>query len=407
MSNGFNPANFDPHDPAFLKDPYPTYALFREKWPIYTVEPYKASWIFRYEDCKEVLDDKDIWVKNLPGGSKPPYAYGPYGMMAFFPEGMFSSDPPRHEKLRALVEPLFMGAIKTAPPYAAGVASALLTTARAQGRMELVTDYALPLPARVLFNLLGIPNDADYPGVWEVLIAWQAEIAAAHDITQSPMVRGLGASFSMALNSFFEGMLLGEPAKAGLFPELCKAFQGPGWSSEDAQICASDFVVAGYLSTTFIIGTGTRNLLEHPEQLEALRANPELIHQALEEMMRFDGPVHIVDRIAAVDTKLGEHEFKAGDKVSAVIGSANRDPNAFKEPDAFDIERLPLKEAEAAQLGFGNGIHYCIGAPLVRLVAPVAFEELLNTFPGLALDGEPQWQTDPYLRAVTNLPLRF
>jgi cytochrome P450 len=183
---------------------------------------------------------------------------------------------------------------------------------------------------------------------------------------------------------------------------MCSTFLDAGLSPQQVQVCASDLLVAGYLSTTFIIGLGVRNLLLHPRQLKKLRADPSLAHSALEEMLRFDGSVHIVDRCAGRQTELGGRKFAPGDKISVVIGSANRDPEGFPEPDRFDIERN-----ETTHVAFGEGIHYCLGAPLARIVAPVALEALLAEFPELTLDALPQWQTDPYLRALTSLPLRF
>jgi cytochrome P450 len=399
MADGWNPDSFNPHDPAFLADPYPTYAQFREADPIYPVKPYNDDWMFRYADCHTVLTGTDVWLKNPPGGS--PVSPGPYGMMSHFPPGLFASDPPLHTQLRSLLDPMFDQAIQSAPPMAREVAAPLLAAAKQHGRLELITDYALPLPANVLFTLLGIPND---PAVRLGLIGWQAAIVAAHDITQSQSVRVNGATCSMALNSFFEGMLLAnkaEPAQ-GLFAQICDAFAKAGLSPQEVQMCAVDFLVAGYLSTTFIIGTGVRNLLLNPDQLAALRGDPSLIGGALEEMLRFDGPVQVIDRYAAVDTEVGGKQYKQGAKVTAVVGAADHDPSVFTDPDSFLIQR-----ANEAHMSFGAGIHYCIGAPLVRLVGPVAIEMLLAELPDLALDGDAQWQTDPYLRAVTSLPLRF
>ena len=405
MSNGFDPSKFDPHDPGFLRDPYPTYKEFREHEPIYRVPRYEADWLFRYADCLEVLSNKDVWLKNPEGAPQTP-VYGPYGLLVSnFPAGMFNSDPNKHELIRGAVEPDFVAAILNAEGIAETRAPSLLAEAAKRGWFELIDDYALPLPAQVLFTLLGIPNGAAHPGVWEVLIGWQALIAAAHDITQSPQVRMTGATSSMAVISMFEAMLLEKPSKAGLFGKIVKAFKKAGLSDQDVQIWGFDFVVAGYLSTTFLIGNGTRNLLLHPDQLRLLREKPkERMLGAIEEMMRYDGPVQIVDCMAAQDTEVGGHKFNKYDKVIAVVGSANRDEDKFKEPDRFLIGR----GAEAEQhLGFGWGIHHCIGQPLVRLVAPVAFRMLLEKFPNLALAGQAQWKTDPYLRAVTNLPLQF
>ena len=198
MADGWDPAAFNPHDPAFLADPYPTYARFREADPIYPVPLYKTDWMFRYADCQTVLTGTDVWLKNPPSGASP--GYGPYGMMSSFPQGLFASDPLLHTQLRGLLEPMFDQAIQSAPQLARQFAEPLLASAKQHGRMELIDDYALPLPSSVLFTLLGIPNN---PGVWTGLITWQAAIAAAHDITQSASVRGAGATCSMALNSFF------------------------------------------------------------------------------------------------------------------------------------------------------------------------------------------------------------
>lgn len=399
MSSGWTPDQFNPHDPAYLADPHPTYARFREQAPIHTVQPYESSWLFAYADCKEVLEATDVWVKNSPLGAPKPY--GQFEVMSSFPPGLFGSDPDLHTRLRSILEPLFDQAIQAAPAIAEKIAEPLLGAANEHGRMELISGYALPLPAGVLFTLLGIPND---PGVWSGLMSWQAAIVAAHDITQSAAVRGGGATCSMAVNTFFEGLRLSDEATpgSGLFTEMCGAFASAGLSPQQVQMCATDFLVAGYASTTFLIGTGTRNLLLNPDQLEALRNDDKLIDGAVEEMLRFDAPAQLVDRCAAVDTELGGHAFKAGDRITVVVGSADRDPGSFEDPDQFLITR----DADA-HLSFGAGIHHCIGAPLVRLVAPVAFKMLLTAFPGLSLDGLAQWQTDPYLRAVSSLPLSF
>jgi len=402
MSDGFDPNQFDPHAPAFLADPYPTYASFREHAPVHLVKPYENHWMFGYEDCSKVLNDTEVWVKK----GVVQHAHGPYGMMSSFPSNLFQSDPPLHTELRQLLEPLIGEILEGAPRLARSIAEPLLAAARKQGRIELVTGYALPLPARVLFTLLGIPNDGEHEGVWDGLIAWQAAIATAHDVTQPVPVQFAGASSMMALNSFFQGMLLERSSKSpppeGLFARMCEAFQNAGLSQPQIQICACDLVIAGYLTTTFILATGVRNLLLNPEQMQKLREDPSLVHGALEEMLRFDGPVQLLDRCAATETEVAGHRFEPGDRVTTVIGSADRDPGRFSQPESFDIQR-----GETTHFGFGGGIHQCIGAPLVRKVAPVGLEMLLAEFPELVLNGSPQWQADPYLRAPTSLPLRF
>jgi hypothetical protein len=247
-----------------------------------------------------------------------------------------------------------------------------------------------------------VPDD---PVTTSTLTTWAQAIAAAHDITQPVSVRGMGATCSMAANAYFEALLVahqGMPGQ-GFFAEICTAFAAAGLTPQEVQVCAVDFLVAGFLSTTFIIGTGVHNLLLNPDQLSLLRRNPSLIDRAVEEMLRFDGPVQVIDRYAACDTQVGDRVYKRNDKVTAVVGSAGHDPAVFKDPESFRIRRSNAKK----HLAFGDGIHHCIGAPLARLVAPIAIGMLIEAFPDLALDGVPQWQTDPYLRAATSLPLRF
>lgn len=159
--------------------------------------------------------------------------------------------------------------------------------------------------------------------------------------------------------------------------------------------------MAGYLSTTLLICTGTRNLLANPEQADALRKDWGLIGKAVQEMLRFDAPAQLVDRVVATDTELNGVPLKPGDRVTAVLGSADHDPDAFADPDEFRIDRY-----NEGQMSFGWGIHRCIGEPLVRHVAPVAIRKLME-LDGLAVDGLAQWQTDPYLRGVANLPMSF
>jgi cytochrome P450 len=396
VADGWDPDAFDPHDPGFLSDPYPTYARFRDEAPVHVVQPYGTRWVFRYADVQRVLTDTATFVKNAPGGSPPPP--GPLEMMSFFPEGLFSSDPPRHTELRALLEPLFGTAIKGAPDLVETLAAPVVDRVRQGGRIELMADYALPVPSSVLFSILGIPDD---PAVWQGLRAWVTAIVAAHDVTQSMPVHAAGATCAMALHTFMTGLVIDarRTPRAGLIGAMCDAI-GDDLTAEDVQVCCADFLVAGYLSTTYLIGTGIRNLLADPHAAQAVRDDPSLLPAAVEEMLRFDAPAQLADRVAAVDTELGGTPLRAGDHVTAVLGSADHDPEAFASPEKFRIARK-----DEGQMSFGAGIHHCIGAPLVRLVAPVAIGALM-ALPGLTVDGLAQWQTDPYLRGPVSLPLR-
>lgn len=398
----FDPKTFNPHDPAFLADPYPTYAKFREEAPIAWVEPYASWWCFKYEDCQKILTGTDLFLKNNPVASTsppPPLV----GVLAGMPESVFGADPPRHDVVRSILNPLFATSIVDAKQVTASLARGLLTTAKTSRRIDLVSSYALPLPASVLQTVLGVPAN-DFQG----LTQYVAAIVAANDITAPTSVRAAGLTCNFALNAYYHALSRcpSQYAKQRMFDlMLNEGTKAPnGLSEDDVEVNSVTLSIAGYYSTTFLIGTGTLNLLRNPDQLALLQKHPELAPQAFWEMMRFDGPVQLIDRYVAADTELCGRTVHRGDKVTAVTGSGNHDPAAFDDPERFDILRQGVQEKN---LSFGSGIHYCLGAPLAQQVSPVAFQVLLDELPGLTLAGTPQWYTDPFLRAVSNLPIAF
>jgi cytochrome P450 len=396
MAGSWDPSTFNPNAPEFLADPFPTYANFREQAPVFWVEEFQSWWVFRYGDVKQVLDEKETFLKNP---TTPPSEPTPiFHVLGYMPQGVFSMDPPRHDVVRGILNPLFAKAIANGSAVATGLARPLLLAAKQSRRFDLVSAYALPLPAQVLLTVMGIPQED-----WQGLMAWVTSIVTAHDITQPIPVRFAGGTCSMATSAYYQALMHGcplDPAQARLLDLMVLQATKQGMTLEEVQETAVNFNVAGYLSTTFLIATGTYNLLQNADQLAKLRGNPGLLAGAVEEMLRYDTPAQIVDRVAASDVTLGGQKIAAGENVSAVLGSANRDPGVFTDPDRFDITRAPNPH-----VAFGDGIHYCIGAPLVRLVGPAAFTTLLQELPSFSLAGMPQWQSDPYLRSVSNLPL--
>jgi cytochrome P450 len=163
----------------------------------------------------------------------------------------------------------------------------------------------------------------------------------------------------------------------------------------------SDMLIAGFMTTTFLISTGLQHLLRHPEQAAMLKTDPSLWPGAVDEMLRMDAPAQMLDRQVAQPVTLGGVDLLPGAHIVPVVGSANRDPGAYDDPDEFNILRT-----EETQLGFGAGIHHCIGAPLARIVVPATLSALLE-LEDLRVDGIVQWQVDPYLRGATSLPLAW
>jgi cytochrome P450 len=392
----FDPERFDPHAPTFLSDPYPTYELFRRFAPRSAVDG--ALWCFLASDCSAVLLDKETWVKRP--SQRPQPAPGPTAALADLPPGLFSSDPPAHGDLRRAVEAAFREALEQAPQVAVQRAQGILAALRGTEAIELVQDFALPLPAGVLFDLLGLAED---PVLRMVLIGWQQSIATAHDGTQALGTRIQGATCSMALRTYFTGLVYshGTTPVPGLVGSMCDAFQAANLNREALIATLCDILVAGYLSTTYLIANGMNRLLAEPDTLTRLRAEPDLVGPAVEELLRLEGPVQLIDRIAACDTTLGGQHVALGTHVALVVASANHDPDWFEAPEELRLDRTH------GHLAFGDGIHRCVGAPLARIVTPIALRALLDHTEQIELDGEPQWQTDPYLRGAVSLPLRI
>jgi cytochrome P450 len=411
VAHPWDPATFNPHDPGFLNDPYPTYARFREQAPAFAVgKPYDSRWFFRYADCYEILDNEEMFLKFPKDGLPADANRGPIGIMREFHNGIFTTDPPRHCALKEhLVGPLYAG-FNRAPDLAAQCADDALRAARRTGYLEVVADYALPVPANVLFDILGIPADET---IRLPLIQWQAAIVRANDKTLPDKIRMQGATAAMALHLYLQGLVRqyeGEDPH-GVIGVLAHSLTPPtstsedGFTSEDVFTSSFDFVVAGYLSTTWLVTSAILRLLDpaiDPGQRVVFAEDPSVRENAMWELLRYEPPLQLVDRYVKEPYELGGTRLRAGEKVTAVIGSANRDEDVFEHPDVLDIHRPNAK----AHLSFGEGIHRCIGERLAMGVAPVLIAKLLE-LPGLAINGLPQWLTDPFLRGMTNLPVRF
>ena len=392
----WNPTTFNPHDPSFLADPYPTYAKFRDSAPVTIVKPYGSHWVFRYDDVKRVLEDQAYFTKANPNPTMPP---APFDMLANFETGIFSSDPKPHTTMRDTMEPLFKKSITDAADFAEGQARQLLNDNLRGRHFELFNDFAAPLPARVLFHALGLPQ-----AHWEGVQRWVDGYVAGHDITQAPAVLWYSATSAMALMTYFQGMMNGKPVcpvSGRMVEMLVSGAEAGGMNQGQVQASLQNLAIAGFASTTYLIATGTYRLITNTDQLDLLKSDVnQHVHAAIGEMLRMDAPAQLADRAVAQDTTLSGVQLRRGDTVTAVIGSANHDESVFDNPEKFDITRDTSK-----QIAFGQGIHTCLGEPLVWMSGPAAFRTLLDVYPDITLAGLPQWQTDPYLRSVINLPL--
>jgi len=414
----FDASRFNPHDPAFLADPYPFYAEFRRAAPVSWIAAHGCYWVFSHALVTQVCAPREDPVFLKPGNQKSRKG-PPLDGERHLPDGLFFMNPPEHTRVRPLMDQALEGAIGNARNLAAEGTRTALDKAAAKGErsLELVGSLASVVPREVFMQVMGWPDDP--MGIFR---GWVRQALDAHDHSADPLTQLKGATSSMALRAYFQALGLQAPGRGcpvahGAAGAGAARTAGGMYGSLQAQVAqgrldplalqesALHFALGGYLSTEFLLTTGVLNLLRHPEQLQWLRANPGRMPQAVREMLRYDAPFQLADRIVARDTELGGVKLRKGDRLAVVYGSANHDETVFNDidPDRFDI-RKPSAHASRAY-GFGHGIHYCIGAQLAEMVAEEALATLLNRHPALRLGEFGPWRTDPYFRSVQRLLL--
>ena len=397
---------YDLFSPAFKRDPFPTFAHMRQHAPVYRhVAPNGiAIWyITRYEDVAAVLKD-ERFVKNifnaLPAShwNQAPHTNN---LLQLINRNMLFADPPDHTRLRGLVSQAFTPRrVEQMGPRIQAIADALLDKAAAQREMELIEAYAFPLPLRVITELLGIPAaDQEKMRFWS-----QAVIAAgSHGISYSQRRQRL-----KALVDYLSGLFAARRAQPqdDLITALVQAEQaGDRLTEMELSSMAVLLLVTGHETTVNLISNGAYTLLTHPPQRALVQAHPALMETAIDELLRFDGPVETsTTRWARADVLFQGHQIQRGDVVRVVLASANRDPAQFDQPDMCDIQR-----ADNRHLAFGLGIHYCLGAPLARLEGTIALQTLFRRFPDICLPSPDSlvWRSGVLFRGLKRLPLAW
>ena len=390
--------------PDLVQDPYPVYRMLQEEAPVYWCEPW-AQWIVtRHADVEEILKSPESFSSSgwearflglLPAGfaDQVPAVTGHYGTPV-----LSNTDPPRHRRLRTMVVKSFTPRVlKGMTPAIERLVAEMLAPLAARAEFDLLAEFAYPLPATVIAQLLGAPVESG-----EDYARWSADVVAFVG-TGSPdpeRARRLDASLS-AFREHLEPLLKDRRENPGddLLSHLAAEHDGESLSEEELIATCVTLLFAGHETTANLIANGLLTLLRHPEQMQLLREQPELMGKAVEEMLRFEGPVQRVRRVATEDLELGGQTIREGELVMGFIGAANRDPEVFAEPDRFDIGRDPT------HLAFGKGIHFCVGAGLSRIEAPIALEQILATLPDLRLGSEPRWKPNITFRGVERLDL--
>jgi cytochrome P450 len=395
--------------PRFKANPHPFYARLRDEAPVWhtTLPDKRAAWLVtRYENVTRVLKD-DTFAKDKLNAMDPEQrAKTPWvpGFLKPLERNMLDLDDPDHARLRAIVSKAFTprlverlrGRIGT---LCEELLDAMEREGRRRGGVELVADYALPLPATVIAELLGVPAE-DHAKFHR----WSNRLVSVS--SGRDMLRALPAALSFVryLRKLVERRRV-EP-QDDLITALIRAEEA-GDKLNDDELLAMAFLllVAGHETTVNLIASGTLALLEHPEQAEALKRDPSLVKPAVEELLRYTSPVEMAtERYAREDVEIEGATIPRGELVLAVLGSANRDERHFEDPDALDLARDPNRH-----LAFGRGgAHHCLGAPLARMEGQIAISALLRRFPEARLPVAPEslrWRQGLFLRGPRRLPL--
>lgn len=388
-----------PYDDAFLADPYRVWQQARAAGPAYPDPEFGRLIVTDFEEVKRVLRDRAMW--------SDPRKAADDSFTAQFRDrltredrqpSMLFLDDPDHKRLRSLVNKAFTpAAVETRRSHIAKVAAGLVDALDPSG-FDLIAGLAGPLPAIVIAEMLGI-DGADH-GRFK---AWSdASTAAFFNPFRTPEDEAAAAEAQEHLDALFRREIERRRAQPGadLTSAMVNARDGDDRLSDNEIVTQCNLLlVAGNVTTTDLIGNGTKALLEHPDQLARLRAEPTLLENAIEEMLRFDSPVTQSGRIAHQDLKVGGCPVKAGHNVSVSLAAANRDPSVYPDPESFDVAR-----ENVSHQSFGGGSHFCLGAPLARVEAQEAIRALLARFSTLELVGF-EYRRLPGFRGLTSLRL--
>jgi cytochrome P450 len=361
-------------------DPYPMFNRLRESVPLHKT-PLGYYRVLRHADVVYVLKELAVGVRTTDG--KLPGVDESTMPRRF----MLMQDPPNHTRLRRLVSRAFTPpAIERMRPHVQELVDSMLDAAQDRGQLDVIADLARPLPSTIICEMLGVPL-ADRPKFTD----WTAHVTHLLVPQQlSPEMRALAGQAAMGLAGYM-GALIEERRRApgeDMLSVLIRAEEdGDKLSPEELLTQSIGLLVAGFETTIGLIGNGVRQLLLHPSELRKLQERPGLIVSAVEECLRFDGPIPATRRVLHEDAVIGGFHVPKNVEVLLCIAAAHRDPRVFERPDDFDVERN-----QSSNLAFGGGIHFCLGAHLARLETQIAIGALVKRFPKLELvDPTPTW----------------
>jgi cytochrome P450 len=389
---------FDPRDPEFIADPYPIYAKLRTEAEIHHHELLGQAIAVSHRACSAVLRNPVLqrsWTDREPAAE----------LRAFnllHRNSMLETSPPRHTRLRRLVSAAFnRGHTERLRPTVQAIANRLVSQLAEQiatgGSADLVATVAGPLPIEVIAELLGVPV-----GDRRLLQPWSNAIVKMYEY-RAPADRLVAAERAATeFVGYLRALVADRQARPGddLVTDLVAVSANGALTADEVVGTAVLLLMAGHEATVNVLGNGMSALLTHRHQWQRLRDEPGLLPLAVEELIRFDAPLQIFERTAVSDVEIAGWRVPAGQKIAALLGAAARDPAVFPDQDNLDVGRQPNPH-----LGFGMGLHYCLGAPLARVEVQAALQALTTQLPHLRLAGEPIRRPEFAIRGLSALPV--
>ena len=389
---------YNPLSPSVYTDPYPTYERLRDKDPVHW-SPLLDSWVFsRYKHVYSILRDHKRFSNDTRKRGNPSHIDESFDLNN--QPSMLFRDPPDHTRLRALVSRAFTPAvIEGLAGHIRTIADDLLDQIDDPSGFDLMEAIAAPLPVIVIAELLGVPIE-DRPQFQ----IWSRHRARGLEPNITDRERRLVTESGQELDAYFLKIIeqrRQEPQDDLISGLVAAEEAGDKLSQAELLAMLRLLLIAGNETTTKLIGNGMLALLRNPEQMEALRQSPDLMSSAIEELLRFDAPVQLDVRVALEDVEFDGREVKKGQGIMVLLGSANRDPEVFSEPDRLDLSRQ-----EANHISFGRGIHHCLGASLARLEGRLTFEAIMERFGDLRMQTDrPVFRDNIILRGLDVLPV--
>jgi cytochrome P450 len=398
-------ARFDVSNAVFIADPYPTLAALREATPIFWNEPTTQWVITRFADIAAALRDRRLGRAYLHRYTHSEFGRdAPDDRWARFDEherwSLLCLEPPDHTRLRRLVSKVFTpSAVAALAPDIERFSTEYLDRCIDLGTFDLLADYAQPYSVAVICSMLGVPR-ADA----QLLLDWSHAIVKMYELTADDTTK---AAADRAAGEYIEytRAVIAEKRRRpdGLLVSQLVAVEDDGATLTEAQIVSTTMVLleAGHEATVNTLGNGMRAMMLHPDQWRRLTSGDVDPAVAVEEMLRWDAPLQLFERwVLEPGVEIAGQELAVGDEIAMLFGSGQRDPRRFDEPDRFDVGRN-----DPAHLGFGGGIHFCVGAPLARQELARSLAGLVGRLPNLELAEEPVYHPTFVIRGLTGLQL--